>query len=766
MITTLVVVSTATLVVVAGMNVVSARKTLRTIEGHLRASIEHKGAGLVTNQALALRDLVADNAFGDVARLVERTLEKDEQLVYGLFLDEDQKAWGFSTRQRISRETDDWKRLGVDPSKLKARPRGNVGGEFRQVLGQSVFEFSMLVVDDKGTALGGLYYGLSDRPLRQALAEARSDSRRALLVTVALLVLLGAVTIVMGGIRSRQSAVRITQPVTDLTRAVNTLASGNRDIRVEIMSGDELEILGGAFNNMATELKESYESLENMNRTLEAKVQERTHELAERNRDMRLVLDNVNQGFLTVSISGKLAHEHSAIVDQWFGSCQGDIQFEEYIAKSDPNFAIRFKMGYEALVEDILPRELCLKQMPTRLQCGGNEYRCAYFAILKREQLDGLLIVINDETAELVYARQEAERKEILSMFEALTSDRTGFLSFMDEADDILSKDLNSGDVVLQRRGLHTLKGNAGLVGFGIIARLCHEAEDELADRFEPLSREALAPLENRWHVLNKALRNFLGDKGRDVLELSTKQIEELQQEIRAGESTSRLLDRVASWGLESAELPLRRLARHALALAARLGKGDLQIEIAANGVRLAPKPWAGLWTDLVHVVRNAVDHGLETPKERATAQKEARPKLRLSVGVVDHKFVVEIEDSGRGVDWAAVKMAAEAKALPSATQEDLIHAMFTSGVSTAKSVTTISGRGIGLSSVRQQVADLGGRISVVSKPGQGTCFRFAFDLSDVGPRFGVDVIREGGVAEGPAIGLLGEQRGGSDARL
>jgi len=77
----------------AGMNYFASQRTLKTIEEHLRASIEHKGSGLVSNQALGLRDLVMDNAFGDVSRLVERTLEKDEQLVYGLFLDEQQKAW-------------------------------------------------------------------------------------------------------------------------------------------------------------------------------------------------------------------------------------------------------------------------------------------------------------------------------------------------------------------------------------------------------------------------------------------------------------------------------------------------------------------------------------------------------------------------------------------------------------------------------------------------------------------------------------------------
>src|SRR6266542_5687527 len=192
MVGTLVVVSAVTLLVVAGLNVLASSKMLKTIEGHLRTSIEHKGKGLVVNQALGLRDLVSDNAFGDVARLIERTLEEDEQLVYGLFVDEDQRSWGFVTRQGLSaKDQDAWKRLAIDPDVFKKGTKGSVHVGYRHVIGQNVFEFSMLVVDDKGGRLGRLFYALSDAPLRQAQVEARADSRRTLLITVGFLLLLG-----------------------------------------------------------------------------------------------------------------------------------------------------------------------------------------------------------------------------------------------------------------------------------------------------------------------------------------------------------------------------------------------------------------------------------------------------------------------------------------------------------------------------------------------------------------------------------------------
>ena len=734
---TLIVVSTATLLVVAGMNYFASQKTLKTIEAHLRASIEERGSRLVTNQALGLRDLVMDNAFSDVARLVERTLEEDRQLVYGLFLDEEHKAWGFATRQGATKGATDWKQLAIDGM---AERNPGVQVIDRHVLGQNVFEFSMAVVDDKGNRLGRLTYGMSDGPLQKALSEARADSRHTLLLTVGLLLLLGTVTIVMGALRSQRSAARITQPVTDLTQAVNTLASGRRDIRVNIASGDELEILGGAFNNMAAELKDSYERLQQMNRTLEIKVQERTRELADRNRDMRLVLDNVNQGFLTVSTSGHLAQERSAIVDRWFGSYDGETKFADYIAQVDALYAASFAMGHEALIEDILPRELCIEQMPARLRHDGREFRCSYFAIMKGDRFDGLLIVINDVTAELLHARQEAERKEILAMFEALTKDRTGFLAFIDEANDLF-KQVRGADLLTQRCILHTLKGNAALMNFAIISNLCHQAEDALASRLTPLPVEAFAPLEWRWDTLNEALKTFLGDKGRDVLELSLKEVEKLAEEIRAGAPTEHVLDRLASWWLEGCERPLTRLSRYAVALAGRLGKGALEVEIEPHGVRLAPKAWAGFWTDLVHVVRNAVDHGLETPSQRERAGKLGRCKLRFSTAIRDRKLVVEIEDDGRGIDWEGVKGAATKMGLPTATEDDLIRAMFASGLSTEDQVSSVSGRGIGLSAIRQQVDDLGGRIAVVSKPGQGTCFRFVFPLPEVGPRFGAEAV-------------------------
>ena len=158
----------------------------------------------------------------------------------------------------------------------------------------------------------------------------------------------------------------------------------------------------------------------------------------------------------------------------------------------------------------------------------------------------------------------------------------------------------------------------------------------------------------------------------------------------------------------------------------------DLMYSIDAGNVRLEPQRFMGLWSELVHVVRNAVDHGLETPDERRAAGKPPRPRLRFRARADAEHLIIELEDDGRGISWDAVRRAAAAGGLPSATPEDLTRALLAPGITTRGEVTTTSGRGMGLAAVRERVESLGGRITVTSTLGQGTRFELRLPLAPV----------------------------------
>jgi two-component system chemotaxis sensor kinase CheA len=133
------------------------------------------------------------------------------------------------------------------------------------------------------------------------------------------------------------------------------------------------------------------------------------------------------------------------------------------------------------------------------------------------------------------------------------------------------------------------------------------------------------------------------------------------------------------------------------------------------------------LFEPLVHLVRNAVDHGIETPEQRLAAGKPETATVSIQASRVGDRFLLQVADDGRGIDPAVVRRKAfEKQLMPSEELEALtdgqvIELVFAVGFSTTTEVTDISGRGVGMDVVRTAVEQLGGRVSVKSKTGVGT---------------------------------------------
>ncbi|ENV34877.1 hybrid sensor histidine kinase/response regulator [Acinetobacter gerneri] len=140
------------------------------------------------------------------------------------------------------------------------------------------------------------------------------------------------------------------------------------------------------------------------------------------------------------------------------------------------------------------------------------------------------------------------------------------------------------------------------------------------------------------------------------------------------------------------------------------------------------------LITPFEHMLRNAIDHGIEDTNQRLSANKSPTGSIQLDVERLGGEIIVTFADDGRGIDVESIRQKAIEKGLIHTNQsiddQEILQFIFNSGLSTAKQVTQISGRGVGLDVVQSEIKSLGGQISVVSELGKGTTFTIRVPIS------------------------------------
>lgn len=208
-----------------------------------------------------------------------------------------------------------------------------------------------------------------------------------------------------------------------------------------------------------------------------------------------------------------------------------------------------------------------------------------------------------------------------------------------------------------------------------------------------------------------------------------TRAREELEREI------DELRERVGRLRLLPAEVVFADVRRAVRDTATALGK-QVEVEFAGGEIRLDAHVLGAVRGALLHVVRNAVAHGIEHPTQRAGAGKSATGRITFAAARVGHRAVFSCGDDGRGIDAPAIKEAAArsgvvtAEAARALGQNELIELLLQGGVSTSRDVTEISGRGVGLETLRHAAKQLKGDVSITSTPGRGTRVELSVPIS------------------------------------
>ena len=206
----------------------------------------------------------------------------------------------------------------------------------------------------------------------------------------------------------------------------------------------------------------------------------------------------------------------------------------------------------------------------------------------------------------------------------------------------------------------------------------------------------------------------------------------ELDQAVVSLEKT---LKRLESTLMETRLLPvstvLGRFPRMVRDIARAEGK-KVRVAITGGETSLDKAVLDRLGEPLLHLMSNAVAHGIERPEERVRAGKSPEGVLRIDAASVSGRIVIRVADDGRGLDESAIRAKAEGLGLDAKTADpaQLYNLIFVSGLSTAEQVSTLAGRGVGLDVVAGAIHALGGTIDVASQAGRGTLFTMSLPVT------------------------------------
>jgi Na+/proline symporter/signal transduction histidine kinase len=492
--------------------------------------------------------------------------------------------------------------------------------------------------------------------------------------------------------------------------------------------------------------KEREGLLQEQHRALEQKINERDNEILERKKaelalrkahdqleqrviertqELRSILDNVVFGFLVID-------KQLVIQPGFTQSCRELLGTEDVAGRDigdvlglDPYQCEFYRMGIEQVFEGFLPEDAAIDQVQQRFVSKSGQVLRVEPRVVHDDagQAALLLLTISDITP-LENARHENEGNRALLN---ILRHKPAFELFLNETkEQLLMARQSAGDDVLVRRVAHTIKGNASSYGLSPIERLVHEIEER--PQIEPAALDSIADAFRSFLASHSAVLGLDFDQALArsfaLTEVQLRRLRLALEAVPPSAEAARVAQLLAELeGVRAHDL-LGPMDQFVAGLAERMGK-RIDFELTGADVLIDVSRMGPLFHTLPHLIRNAVDHGIEPVDGRGT--KPDRASLRLEVRQTDEHCILIVQDDGRGIDAALVLEKAIARGMTSEgeaktmTPAQIVELVFRDGISTAEDVTDISGRGVGMSAVKAEVQRLGGQIAIKTELGKGT---------------------------------------------
>lgn len=556
----------------------------------------------------------------------------------------------------------------------------------------------------------------------------------------------------------------LSKPIRNLKEVALEVSKGNLSVSIENKSTDETGVLARTFNEMVIQLKKNKKELQDYAENLEKKVEERTLHLDQAKKEIETLLNNLGQGFMLIDEKGTILPGCTKATERFFGlnpenkSISEVLKLDKYAKDSTMSW---LEILYEGTIDFHSAKDLG----PSSFQKLNDQYiELDYRPIFnaKGDKLEKLICISEDKSREKELERRLQEDQEYAAMVKSYVMDKDGFIDFLltlrsgiKEIQQFYldAENFNKKNLEGTFRVLHTLKGEAAFYHALSLKDSLHSFESLLADLKEKIITYDKSVMQEKissscikfedvfanFLEVNESIIGSLDEQAHsEYLKISRGQLREVGQKInnRLGDKAPFVEELVSELILERVSDQFIKYQSVIEALARKEFK-LVKLNIESSNIKANIEPYKALFSSFIHLFRNAVDHGIETEDEREEVGKDPQGSINMNFNVQSkdsgEQLEIIITDDGRGIDPDRILTIAKKKGLVSddqdLTEKEILNLLFLPGFTSKESVTDLSGRGVGLDSIRYEAQKIGGSVEVESQIGQGSTFRLSFPL-------------------------------------
>ena len=518
---------------------------------------------------------------------------------------------------------------------------------------------------------------------------------------------------------------------------------------IHIDTNDEFGQMAESLNENIAVSARLHEEIRELNTNLEKKIDEKTTKV-------RTLLDNADQGFLTFGDDLIIDKEYSKECVKIFKKSIDGVNLAELLYPTGSNKKEFFMQTLQSLLNET--NSLKIKTIISLLQSEFIINKKAINLQYKIVSEDKFMLILTDITAEKILEKKINREKNILKMIVAVVSDSDEFFELTDE---FFALELSKNNLVdIQKtplhnateiyRIIHTFKGLFSQKEMNNVVVNLHKLESALSDAIssQTTTNEKLQTLlsESDFHKwLTKdidIIKDILGDelfskKGNILIKEETiSNIEKKIIEIVKNHDEFPEIQMVAN---EIKDLKQKTIysifssyPKLIDQLSQRLDKSIYPLEIIVNKDLKASDKIRPFVKSLVHLFRNSIDHGIESMDERAELEKDEIGTISCSIKKENNNLHIVIADDGAGLDIEKIKQKANSLRISTEnmSDKDIEYLIFNDRFSTKDDISEISGRGVGMAVVKDEVEKLNGIIKINSQRHIGTTIEFIIPIN------------------------------------